>query len=98
MHFEQAVESAQATLEKWLQLAPQVRFVVSSREQLKVQHEVVFEVPPLRVPERVEDARTSEAVQLFIERARAARPGWELSPKDEADVAEARKLLSGRGE
>jgi predicted ATPase/serine/threonine protein kinase/Tfp pilus assembly protein PilF len=94
-NFEQAVESAQATLERWLQLAPQVRFVVSSREQLKISHEVVFEVPPLRLPDRVEDTRTSEAVQLFIERARLARPGWELSPKDEADVAEVVKQLDG---
>lgn len=94
-NFEQAVESAQATLERWLELAPAVRFVVSSREQLKISHEVVFEVPPLRVPERSDEARTSEAVQLFIERAKAARPGWELSPKEEADIAEVVKQLDG---
>ena len=94
-NFEQAAPHAAATLERWLAAVPQARFVVSSREALRVMHEVIFEVPPLRLPERPDEVRGSEAVQLFIERARAARPGWELSPQDEAAVAEIVKQLDG---
>lgn len=94
-NFEQVAQFAEVTLGAWLAAAPGARFVVTSRELLKVAGESVFEVPPLRVPERQEEVRKAESVMLFVERARTARPGWELTPADEAAVADLVRQLDG---
>ncbi len=96
-NFEQLVAHAAATVERWMRAAPLARFVVSSRELLRVPDEIVFEVPPLRTPKEQEapSASASEAVQLFVERARAARPGWDPTPPDLAAIAEVVRQLDG---
>ena len=94
-NFEQVVGSAAATLGAWLTVAPQARFVVTSRELLRVSDETVFEVPPLRTPREARDTRSAEAVELFIERSRGARPGWEPSETELVAIAEIVKQLDG---
>ncbi|MEW6430523.1 MAG: protein kinase [Myxococcota bacterium] len=96
-NFEQVVGCASETVEKWMRAAPQARFVVSSRELLRVPEETVFEVPPLRTPkeQEVASASASEAVQLFVERARAVRPNWEPIEADVAAIAEVVRQLDG---
>ncbi len=94
-NFEQVVAHAEATVGKWMRAAPQARFMVSSRELLRVADETVFEVPPLRTPSESEDVRTSEAVALFIERSRAVRPGWEPADAELAAIAEVVRQLDG---
>ncbi|MDX2014866.1 MAG: protein kinase [Myxococcaceae bacterium] len=94
-NFEQVVGHAGETLERWMRAAPLARFVVSSRELLRVPHETVYEVPPLRTPKPAEAVRSAEAVELFVERARAVRPGWEPTPTDEAAIAEIVRQLDG---
>jgi predicted ATPase len=94
-NFEQLVAHAGATLGAWMEAAPEARFVVTSRTLLSITHETVFEVPPLRVPEKNDDVKKAEAVMLFVERARTARPGWKLTPADESAVAEIVRQLDG---
>ena len=94
-NFEQVVAAAGPTLGAWLTAAPQARFVATSRELLRVPEETVFEVPPLRVPRESRDARTAESVELFIERARASRPGWEPTDAEVVAIAEIVKQLDG---
>lgn len=94
-NFEQVVGIAAQTVGAWLKAAPKARFMVSSRELLRVSDETVFEVPPLRVPKETKDARGAEAVQLFVERARAVRPGWEPVEAELAAIAEICKQLDG---
>ena len=94
-NFEQVVALAHETVGTWHKLAPKARFVVSSRELLKIADETVFEVPPLRVPRDAKDARSAEAVQLFIERSRAVKPGWEPVDSELAAIAEICKQLDG---
>ncbi len=94
-NFEQVVAHAPATVEQWMVAAPLLRVVVSSRELLKVAQEAVFEVPPLRVPGKGDVVRTSEAVQLFVERARTVRPNWEPNPSEEDAIAEVVRQLDG---
>ncbi|MCA3013693.1 MAG: protein kinase [Myxococcaceae bacterium] len=94
-NFEQVVGHARETLEPWMRAAPLARFMVSSRELLRLPHETVYEVPPLRTPGPTEAARGAEAVELFIERARVVRPGWVPTPADEADIAEIVRQLDG---
>ncbi len=94
-NFEQVVAVAGETLGAWLKAAPLARFVVSSRELLRVEDETVFEVPPLRTPKVTESASTAEAVLLFIERARVSRPGWEPDEKELTAIAELVRQLDG---
>ncbi len=94
-NFEQLVPQAEELLGAWLGAAPKARFIVTSSELLSVAHETVFEVPPLRMPQSERDARTSEAVQLFIERSRDARPGWEPSEEDLTAIADVCRQLDG---
>lgn len=94
-NFEQVVTHASATVEKWMETAPAARVVVSSRELLRIPHEAVFEVPPLRVPGKGDAVRSSEAVQLFVERARTVKPNWEPTQAEEEAVAEIVRQLDG---
>ncbi|MFT3706732.1 MAG: protein kinase [Archangium sp.] len=95
-NFEQVVSVATDTVGAWFKAAPEARFVVSSRELLRVEDETVFEVPPLRTPKPNEqDQRGAEAVQLFIERARTARPGWEPDATEVTAIAELVRQLDG---
>jgi predicted ATPase len=83
-NFEQLVDAA-ATLVSLYSLAPEVTFLVTSRTLLRIRGERVFEVPPLltsdpTAPQSISRAADSPAVRLFVERARAVRPDFELTP------------------
>ncbi len=94
-NLEQVVADAAAAVEQWMRSAPKARFLATSREVLRVPHEVVFEVPPLKVPQAGEDVRSSEAVMLFVARARSARPRWQPTAADEQAIAEVVRQLEG---
>jgi tetratricopeptide (TPR) repeat protein len=49
----------------------------------------------MRIPGKGDVVRTSEAVQLFIERARSVRANWEPSPSEEDAIAEIVRQLDG---
>lgn len=66
-----------------------VRVVATSREGLRVAGEQRWPVPPLGVDGGAE----SEAVTLFVERARSVDPGFEL--RDAADVAAVISICRG---
>jgi predicted ATPase len=98
-NFEQVAAEAPATLERWIELAPRAHFLVTSREQLRVPGEVLFQVDSLTLPEEeargVEEIAASEAVQLFVDRARMVRPSFELGPHDAPAVAAIVRQLDG---
>lgn len=73
---EQAAPAVAACCETWLARAPSLRLLVTSRERLRVDVELAFEVGPLAA---------SDAVRLFLARARAAR--GELSPGADDEIA-----------
>jgi predicted ATPase len=62
-------------LARWQILAPESRWVITTRERTRVAGEQVYEVPPLSLPGPC-DAADSEAVQLFVERAARVRPAY----------------------
>ena len=72
-------------VEALLRGAPGVRVLATSREPLGVAGEAVWRVPPLETPAAGEASAAAlagnEAVRLFVERARAARPGFALRPR-----------------
>ena len=96
-NFEQVTEAA-PLLAELLAVAPGVKMLVTSRTLLRLSGERGFSVPPLPMPPgapSVEDAERHGAVRLFVERARAARPGFELTEENVGAVAEICRRLDG---
>ena len=94
-NFEQIVDSSAEVLTRWLSRAPEARFLVSSREVLRLEGEHVLALGPLSVPQGAQDALGAEAVQLFLERAKAVRPNLQLSPAELTVVGKIARLLEG---
>ena len=98
-NFEQVV-TAGVGLAELLQQCARLTVLVTSREQLRVSGERVVPVPPLSMPDETApvDAAAvlrSESGRLFVERARAADPGFELDGRNAADVAAICQRLDG---
>jgi predicted ATPase len=96
-NFEQVTEAA-PLLADLLAAAPGVEALVTSRTALRLSGERGFAVPPLSLPEDglgVGDAHRYGAVRLFVERARAVAPGFELTEENAPAVAEICHRLDG---
>jgi len=91
------VVAAAALVSRWLNEAPQLRVLATSREVLHVTGEWVFSVPPLPVGEsrNAGDPVDSEAVQLFAERARAVRADLVLDGDGLRTIAAICRRLDG---
>lgn len=76
-----------------------VRLVVTTQEALDVPGETVFPLAPLTLPEQEHDPEemiaSSSAVRLFVERARAASPGFALTGQNAPAVAAVCRRLDG---
>jgi predicted ATPase len=99
---EHVVGAAAELAGRLLRAGPGVRVLATSREALGLAAEQVVAVPPLRLPETaagrapsLEALFESEAVRLFVERARSARPDLELGPEHAAAVARICTRLDG---
>ncbi|HEY3238530.1 MAG TPA: adenylate/guanylate cyclase domain-containing protein, partial [Acidimicrobiia bacterium] len=84
---EHVVAAAAQLTARLLRAGPGVRVLATSREALGLAAEHVVAVPPLRLPDlraaapSLEALFDSEAVRLFVERARSARSDLELGPE-----------------
>jgi predicted ATPase len=79
-------------VDRLLRSAAQLTILATSREPLRVPGEIVFRVPSLDIPDPEHALEPDqligfEAVQLFVERAQAVAPGFELDDDNAADVA-----------
>jgi predicted ATPase/transcriptional regulator with XRE-family HTH domain len=77
-----------------------LKVLVTSREALRTSGEQLLIVPPLGVPNPTASALTehvmqSEAVRLFIERARAVSPGFPVANDDVICAADVCRQLDG---
>ena len=98
-NFEQVADAATG-LAELLAHCPGLTALVTSRAALRVRGERLFPVPPLTLPAgdgavSLEDALASESVQLFVERAIALRPDFQLTNENAADVAATCRRLDG---
>jgi predicted ATPase/class 3 adenylate cyclase len=88
--------------------SPRLVVVASSREALGVPGEIVFQVPSLSLPQalsadeheetptaRFEAIAASESVRLFLDRATAVLPSFQLTPANAPAVAEICQRLDG---
>lgn len=99
-NFEQVTEAADLVAEL-LAACPKLSMLVTSREALHLRGEQLFPVPPLMLPPDDERQFTasalesSEAVQLFLDRARAVRPDFQLTDENAATIVEICRRLDG---
>src|SRR5574341_47711 len=98
-NFEQII-SAAPQVGDLLAAAPKLKIMVSSREPLRVRGEHQYLVPPLGLPEKGRQPTLAvlsqyESVALFIQRAKAARPDFEISEDNAPAVAEICVRLDG---
>ena len=99
-NFEQVTEAAPRVVEV-LRDSPQLKLLVTSREALHVSGEFVFPVPPLALPAldvkglSGEQLTQYDAVRLFIERARAVKPDFQVTNENAPAVAEICVRLDG---
>ena len=81
-----------------LACAPGLTVVVTSRTPLGIAEEHIAAVPPLTVPgygAAPDVVAATDAVVLFLERARSARPGFELTDTSTATVGQLCARLDG---
>jgi predicted ATPase len=94
-NFEQVIEAA-SFISDLLAAAPGLKVLVTSRRPLRLYGESEFPVSPLAVPAASsEQIDESAAVQLFVQRAAWARPGFTLTGENAAVVAEICRRLDG---
>jgi len=90
---------AAPVVSRLLAAAPQVKALVTSRTLLRVYGEREYAVAPLPVPDpqqtTVAQVAACPAVQLFLDRAAMARPGFGLSAGSATAVAEICRRLDG---
>jgi len=97
---EHLLDACAVLADTLLRACPDLKILSTSREPLGVGGETVLEVTPLPLPE--DDRATSpealvqyDAVRLFVERARAAWPKFEVTPSNAAQVSALCRHLDG---
>jgi predicted ATPase len=98
-NFEHLVQAA-PTVAELLVMGPNLKILVTSRAALHVYGEHEFPVPPLALPDPrsmppVEVLSQYPAVALFVQRAVAAKPDFELNRENASAVAEICARLDG---
>jgi predicted ATPase/class 3 adenylate cyclase len=98
-NFEQLLDAG-PTVSALLAGAPSLKALVTSRAPLHLSGEHEYSVPPLAVPDlhaTLPPATLAayEAVQLFVERAQAVKPEFELTSENAPAVAEICARLDG---
>jgi len=100
---EHLVASCASLAETLLKACPRLQILATSREGLRLAGETTWPVPSLSVP-RLEDGRLVcglhelgeyESIKLFVARARAVTPAFELNEQNATSVARLCQRLDG---
>jgi len=95
---EHVIDVAAVMADTLLRTCPGVRILATSREPLRIQGEAEYPVAPLVVPSvttAAEPLQQYDAVQLFLDRARAITPDFALTEDNRAAVAAISRKLEG---
>lgn len=97
---ERVIERAAELAQRLLRAAPELRILATSREPIRLAGEHVVSVPPLDLPEPgpegdVSALWRSSAVRLFVARAAATAPGFQLDSHNGEAVATICRRLDG---
>ncbi len=98
-NFEQLVSDGADLLSQWQERAPALTLFVTSRVRLGLPLEVVYRLQPLAVPDaNASDPNAlheSDAVRLFVDRARRVDAGYEPTSADLVAVRDLVRALDG---
>lgn len=83
-----------------LKTCPRLTLLATSRVPLQIQGERIWPVPTFAVPDTerlppLDELRTNESVALFLERARAVKPRFDLTAENAGDVVQICRRLAG---
>jgi predicted ATPase/DNA-binding CsgD family transcriptional regulator len=97
---EHLIDGCAAFAGALLRACPDLRILATSREALGITGESSWPVPPLSLPDPehqrlTKDLTRYEAVHLFVERAKAAAPSFELTERSAPAVARVCQRLEG---
>ncbi len=103
---EHLVAAAAGLAKTLLRAGRAMHVLASSRERLQVTGETAYPVPSLAIPDtpdiaakgtatELEDFKQNEAVRLFVDRATAAQPRFQVTEKNVAAIAEICRRLDG---
>ena len=96
---EHLIQISAELAEYLLKTCPQLKILVTSRESLSIGGETRFQVPSLSLPARgvttAADLESSEATQLFVDRARSVRKDFDLTLQNTLAVGQICKRLDG---
>jgi predicted ATPase/class 3 adenylate cyclase/Tfp pilus assembly protein PilF len=95
---EHLIDSCALLGDSILRTCPQVWMIASSREALGIDGENAYRVPSLSLPDPhggLQAIEESEAVKLFIERANAVLPAFEMTELNASFVAQICQRLDG---
>src|SRR6266508_1756420 len=91
---EHLIPTCAELAEKWLSACPGLTILVTAREPIGVAGEVIRRVGGLQIPSDTDTGESSEAVQLFIERARSHEPEFDCE-RELAEIAHVTHRLDG---
>ena len=92
------VLDATADLVRLITALPQLQLLVTSRSPLRVRAERTFELGPLAVPDAgasMTDAAATSAVALFVDRAMAINPAFQMSEQSAGAIGGIVRALDG---
>ncbi|MCW3053625.1 MAG: diguanylate cyclase and serine/threonine protein kinase with repeat, partial [Chthonomonadales bacterium] len=97
-NFEQVVEAGSDVVQTLRERLPGLRLLVTSRRTLNLLGEQEFGVPPMSTPSGVETPERlvlCESVKLFVDRAQAVRPDFQVTASNAAAISELCERLEG---
>jgi non-specific serine/threonine protein kinase len=97
---EHVLDQAAAAVAAMLRACPNLHVLATSRRALGVPGEFVWRLPPLPLPSLADDLALKDlaanpAVALFVDRARRARPDFELAADSAQSVIQVCRALDG---
>jgi non-specific serine/threonine protein kinase len=97
---EHLVDACAALIDALLRASPRLHVLATSRQPLGIAGEQVWRVPSLALPDPrrlplLDEVAQSEAVRLFLDRARLGRPGFDLTEENVGAIVEVCKRLDG---
>lgn len=87
---EHVIEQSARVCAALLECCSGVAIIATSREPLRVDGELIWQLAPLALPDQratLRELRTTDSVALFVHRASARRPAFALSEGNKSEVA-----------
>jgi predicted ATPase/class 3 adenylate cyclase len=83
---EHLLDAAAASIKLMLDACPNLRVIATSRESLGIPGEAMLRVPSLGLADASHTLEDSEAVHLFLDRAKAVRPDFQPTSEEMVDI------------